>query len=874
MKRPAAPPNPGGTTGAGVRGAGAVVRYGGGLAVALAIILPLHPASATATARDRDSASSASAAPDETGDRAGRDADIVVTAPRYGEAEVAAETEIAEDEIASHGAGTISELLERLGPLIDPSGEEPVILVNGKDVGFDRSILAYPPEALQRMGVLEPNAAARYGHPAGKRVVNLVLKKRFASRNAELAARTPTRGGRHGGDLGVGQVAISGPTRWNVQGRVSYDSALRESARDVQRGTVDLVGYIAALDGGEIDPALSAIAGEIVTVAPPPDPSDTGQPALADFAGVRDPASVVEAARFASLLPAQRTLSLNLGASRRLGAFNASVNLTATASDSTDRRGLPHISAVLPAANRWSPFAGDVALVRPLAGDTALRNENDTRSLSISATLSGRIVGWRTNVSAVYGHNRGRNLREHGVDLEQVQSGLDDDAGFNPYRPWSRSLLSATRSRSDSDNLSVRLNAAKPLFELAAAPVNATLTLDAMNSQSRFTPLDRLGNAQPGGTRTTYRRGGGELALSIPLARRDETGLLPLGDLSLDLAAGGQASSGSALRRQYSAGFTWSPVAFVRLRGNFEHRETAPSNDDLGAPRVETVKRVYDFVRQEIAEPIWITGGNPALDRGSQRALSLSAQLRPPDSRAITVDIRYRRNEGRGGIAPFPELTPVTEAAFPERITRDGAGRLVAVDARSINIARSSQAELVSGISLRLPDPAGASGLRATPGRDPLRYTLSVNHTWKLESELLVHSGAPLIDRLAETGQPRHALSARATIGRKALGANLQATWSSRSRVKASAAASAGSDFLYRPPVTVDLGLFVEPGALSSNPDDAGWLANLRLSLDVDNLFDSYRRVTLSDGSVPPGFARYEVDPLGRLVKLAVRKRF
>ncbi|WP_338447313.1 hypothetical protein V5F89_05905 [Pelagerythrobacter marensis] len=843
--------------------------------IVFAALLPLHPVSAATAVQDRDRAEAAPDTSEPAGGEGGGDADIVVTAPRYGEAVVAAETEIAEDEIAAQGAASISELLERLSPLIDPSGEEPVILVNGEDVGFDRSILAYPPEALQRLGVLEPGAAARYGHPAGKRVINLVLKKQFARRTVDLAARAPTRGGRHGGDLSIGQVAISGPTRWNVQGRVSFDSALRESARDVRREAVDLAGYVAALDGGEIDPALSAVAGRIVTVAPLPGAFAGSRPALADFARPRDPASVVDAARFANLLPAQRNASLNLGIGRRIGAFNAAVNLTASASESVDHRGLPVVSAILPADSRWSPFVRDVALVRPLDGDAALRNENHARSLGLSVSLSGQLAGWRTQLSAVYGHNRGRNLRESGIDTAQVQSLLDGDAaGFDPYRPWSRRLLSATRNRSASDSLSLRINAAKQVFELADAPVNASVTVDAMGSESRFTPLDRLGNAQPGSSRTTHRRGGGELALDIPLARRGDAGLLPLGDLSLDLSAGGRASSGSALRRQYGAGFTWSPASFVRLRGSFEHRETAPSSDDLGAPRVETVKLLYDFVRQELAEPLWITGGNPALDRGSRRTLSLSAQLRPLDSLALTLDVRYRRREGQGGIAPFPELTPATEAAFPERVTRDDAGRLVAVDARAINIARSSESELVSGVNLRLPDPSAASGRGAISGRDPLRYTLSINHTWKLENELLIHPGAPVIDRLAETGQSRHALSARATVGRKAIGANLQATWSSPSRVRATAAAPPASDFRYRPPLSVDFGLFAEPAEFAADAENAGWLADLRLSLDVENLFDSYRRVTLSDGTVPPGFARYEIDPLGRTVKVSIRKQF
>lgn len=52
------------------------------------------------------------------------------------------------------------------------------------------------------------------------------------------------------------------------------------------------------------------------------------------------------------------------------------------------------------------------------------------------------------------------------------------------------------------------------------------------------------------------------------------------------------------------------------------------------------------------------------------------------------------------------------------------------------------------------------------------------------------------------------------------------------------------------------------------------WLSNLNIALDIQNLFDSYRHVTLVGGSAAPGYERYEVDPLGRTIQLSLRKRF
>ena len=159
--------------------------------------------------------------------------EVLIIAQRYGEAEVAAEAEFGEAEIASHGADSIRDLLTRLQPFIGDGEEEPVLLINGKPAGFDRSITAYPAEALNRLAVLKPEAAARYGYPSGRRVVNLVLKEHFSTLSADVGANWATGGGQYGGSLSIGRAAINGAMRWNVQAGVSHDSAFYKSARNI-----------------------------------------------------------------------------------------------------------------------------------------------------------------------------------------------------------------------------------------------------------------------------------------------------------------------------------------------------------------------------------------------------------------------------------------------------------------------------------------------------------------------------------------------------------------------------------------------------------------------------------------------------------------
>lgn len=804
--------------------------------------------------------------------------EIVVTATRRGEAKVAAETEFSEDEIAARGADSIQDLLKSLAPFIDGSGEEPVLLINGKPAGFDRSILSYPAEALDRLAVLKPEAAAQYGEPAGKRVVNLVLKKHFSMWNADAGVDFATAGGQVGGKLSANRTAIDGDIRWNARVQVSTESALRKSARALppRDGVFDSVGFVSAPDGGEFDPMLSLIAGEPVIVAAIPPGAlagvGPGIPGLADFAATANALHPVDPNAYETLQASRRTASLAIGITRPLGAFTAALNLNASRSSSDGERGLPMVSVLLPAGSPWSPFADDVLLTRPFAGERALRNANDSTALGASLTLNGRIGSWQTNFGVNYARGWASNLLETGIDVARVQQAIAADAAFDPYGPWDESLLLATRGRTRSENLSARLNVRKTIIDLPAGPLVWNLTANA--SRNRSHSWQEGGNGGDAGAverRTTRHQTSGQMTLSLPIARRGEAGPAWLGDLSLDLSASTQAMTGSRAQKRYGANVSWSPWSIVQLRGSIDRAEAAPSFDQLDAPIETTVTRVFDYARQEVAEPLWITGGNPDLRGGSRQSVSLAATLRPLGGQALTLNLGYRQSVAKGGVAGFPELTPAIEAAFPERVTRDAEGRLVAVDARAINIARDTDAELSSGIALRLGQARAGERSKAAP--EPLQISLSINHRYRLKSELLTRSGLPAIDQLRAGGQSRHNLSMQLSVGKRGIGANLSGNWSSPGRLRG-AADDTDAAFRFKPPLTFNLSAFVEPERLFALSGKKGALNGLKISVDVRNLFNGYRRVTLADGRVPPGYSRNEIDPLGRTLSLTARKRF
>lgn len=823
--------------------------------------------------------SQGSAPPDDLSQQAQSDideipeADILVIA-RYGEAEVESETEFEEAEIATQGADSIDDLLARLLPFIDETGEAPVILVNGKPIGFDRSILSYPPEALTRLALLKPEAAARYGEPPGKRVVNLVLKQSFASLTADVAANVATAGGQQGGTLSVTRVAIDGPTRWNARARTDRQSALLRSARDLPPRDVASggTGFVANPDGGEIDAALSLLAGEIVTVAAIPPDLASRAPTLADFAAGGIPSRAVDPDDFETLLPSRRTLSFGAGLTHPVGAFSGSLSIDASSSDSDGQRGLPMSTVVLASDSAWSPFANEVALSRPFSLERGLRSESSTKALGATATLSGRIGDWQSNVAASYARNWTDNLLESGLDQAGFQQRIDSDPAFNPYGPLDDHLLRATRNRSQGETIAARANISKVIVDLPAGPLTSNYSLNFIRNRSE----NRRSDALAGAALTDERSGAqtnGRVSFGIPLSRREEGEVRPLGDLSLDLSLGGQTGSGSGFRTQLGGGFAWSPLSILQFRGSLEVQETAPNFDQLNGPLVTDVSRVFDFAQQETVDIVQISGGNPDLERGRRQSLSLTATLRPFNDQMLALSVNYRNQTAQGGVIAFPTLTPAIEAAFPERITRDAGGRLIAVDTRPITFDWEKSAELNSGIALRLPRRS-AVAVRGQV-RDPLQVTLSLNHRWRLKSELSTRPGLPVIDSLsADGGQSRHFLSAQSTVGTRGVGASVNASWSNPARIRGGDPADGSKDFRIVPPLTLNLSFFVEPIPVGLVPVRYNWFDNVRLSIEIANLFDDYRRVLLADATIPAGFMRDEIDPIGRVISLSVRKRF
>ncbi|MBL7537398.1 hypothetical protein, partial [Escherichia coli] len=97
-----------------------------------------------------------------------------------------------------------------------------------------------------------------------------------------------------------------------------------------------------------------------MTIAALPAGALSPLPGLADFAATAGTAHPVDPNDFETLQPSRRTLSFNAGMTRPVGAFSVSLGINASSTTSEGLRGLPMVSAVIPAASPWSPFSRDV----------------------------------------------------------------------------------------------------------------------------------------------------------------------------------------------------------------------------------------------------------------------------------------------------------------------------------------------------------------------------------------------------------------------------------------------------------------------------------------------------------------------------------
>lgn len=160
--------------------------------------------------------------------------DVEVTG-RRGATLVDPEIELDGFEIDALGADDIGQVIRRLSEDFG-LGDGPLVIVNGRPITDPGVFSGFPPDALVRAEVLPPHAGALYGETdPSRRVVNIVLQRRFHSRDARASLRRPIAGGSSETSLDLRQSSIIDTRTRQFGLKLDLDTALRAGERDQTR---------------------------------------------------------------------------------------------------------------------------------------------------------------------------------------------------------------------------------------------------------------------------------------------------------------------------------------------------------------------------------------------------------------------------------------------------------------------------------------------------------------------------------------------------------------------------------------------------------------------------------------------------------------
>jgi len=512
-----------------------------------------------------------------------------------------------------------------------------------------------------------------------------------------------------------------------------------------------------------------------------------------------------------TLRPEDSALNANLNLSRPLGDWSTSFSATGRLDQTAQ-----------------------VASVQGLPASTRRKLE----SFSATVGLSGQVRGWSTQI------------------------GLDADISGQTQQGYA-----ATKSQNDA--IAARGQVNRRLFDLPAGAV-------VLNLSGRYARLQAITETQQARASTNAADREAVGALSLPLAQLtpDARGLAKaIGQVVLNL--GGQVrDSGAGSGDGLNASLSWSPSMKVHVNGTWSRATEAVSDTQRFGPLTYgTPTMVYDFVTGQASEVLPLRGGNPALTAPRLQQYGLNASLGPFGPSGFTAAANFVHQTAMNGISVFPTPTPELEAAFPDRFIRDGAGRLVGLDQRPINLQAATSDTLSSNLGFTLRPPAKAG----PPAGDIVRVTLT--HTWRLRDEVVIHAGLPRMDRLTGDGggEAAHQVTISVDGRRGPWGFNATTLWRSGYRIRRDSGRDGPDDLKVDALGTIDLRLSYRlqralADATGQGPARRG--VGAEIELGVVNLMDARPKARLGDGRAAPGYARDDQDFLGRTLRVSLKRRF
>ncbi len=820
--------------------------------------------------------------------------DIIVTAERLRGSvitEVPPIVELDADDVASYGVSSIEDLVGELSSQTSSNrgrgSGRPIVLINGQRTSGFRDIRDLPPEAIKSVQVFPEEVALQYGYAPDERVINFILQDDYTGFSAEAEYGVPTRGDQGKAELESTLTRIGKNSRLNLNIEYETQTAITEAERGI----------------------VQDAAGDLVN--------------LGNFRTLSAPSDNVEFnANYSRTFADGMSLSFNGGY-----VYDKSRSLLGLASGTLD----------IPATSPFAQSATDENLFRYFTQFDPLRKTVETNTFQGGAVLNGTLSEWRWSLTADYAREQTETTTDNSGDISALQAAINAGTA-DPFATDFGTLLSppvVDEARSISNTLDSLATISGTLLNLPSGSVTTTLRggynrqdLDSSDNTDGVSTISSLG-------RDNFNAG---VNIDIPIAKENIDVVEAIGELSINGNFSYSELSDFGGLIEFGIGLNWEPVDGLIFTASAIGEEAAPTIQQLGNPIIVTPNVTsFDFTNGETVLASITTGGNLNLPAETRRDIKLALNYSPKWLDGMTFLSEYIRNNSKNVASDFPLLTEEIEAAFPDRVTRDNTGRLIAIDQRPVNYSNVRSESLRYGLefSKRFGQRRGGRGLRGAgagrpsasdgrsppddarpprdgpppeggressrseagptsaersgtradrpprgsgrPGRRGGRWRLSAYHTVHLDERILIRPGVEELDLL-------NGSAIGSTGGQPRHEFELVGGWFNngigfriRGEHQTATRVDGGlttSDLRFSDLTTLNLRAFINLDNRGNLTERLKFLKGSRIAFRIDNVFDDIQGVRDSDGLVPLSYQPGFVDPTGRYVEVSFRKRF
>tara|TARA_R110000787_G_scaffold215191_4_gene324312 strand:+ start:28045 stop:30564 length:2520 start_codon:yes stop_codon:yes gene_type:complete len=798
------------------------------------------------------------------------DEEIIVIAERPRGAvvsEIPPVVELSEADIASYGASSVQDLLEAISSQTTSSrgrgSGRPIVLINGQRTSGFREIRDLPPEAIRTVQVFPEELALQYGYRPDQRVINFILKDNYTGVSASAEYGVPTRGAQGRSEVETTITRIGKNSRVNINLEWQNNTAITESERNI----------------------IQDEAGDLVNLG-----------------------------EFRTLVAPSDNVELNANYSRNFdNGMSLSLNGGYIYDKSNGLQGLP--SGTL-------QVAGD-PLFRYFNEYGPLNRVQETNTAQAGLTLNGTLSDWRWSLTSDYTRTQVNTDTDRSGDITALQAAIDAGS-VDPLATSFGPLLGAPVTDSAKVVDQTINNLATLSGTLLVLPSGAVTT----TVRAGYNREDLDSRETRGAIVTTTGLSRDELStginIDIPLADENIDVVEAIGKLSINGNFGYSDLSDFGGLVEFGFGLNWEPFDGLVFSASAIGEDAAPSIAQLGNPVIITPDvTVFDFTNGETVLAAITTGGNFSLPAEKQRDIKLAVNYRPEWLDGFTFLGEYFRNNSDNVASSFPLLTPEIEAAFPDRVTRDASGQLIAIDRRPVNYANVSSERIRYGIDFskrfgqergggsgrpdraarpagggapdgqpqgdkpaegatpegnaeaRPPAPRGGPGAGGRPSGG--RWQLSAFHTIRLEDRIKIRDGVDELDLLdgsavgSTGGSPRHEFEINGGWFNNGIGFRLDGKHQVATRVNGGLTSS---DLRFSDLTTFNLRMFINLDDRGNLTEKIPFLKGSRIAFKVDNIFDDIQTIRDGNGLIPLSYQSGFVDPVGRYVEIDFRKRF